>query len=165
MRGTVGGMRGMRNESGWGKWKNFITKENISEILIWVLGLKYVGLGICLYFLNYSLKLIFTTQITMFPNRSYYLLTKRSELKTLELDTFNLNHLIWISNVNTFNFLLNQLFFLFSPCQFPTNESSPIKWRAKFQNLQLLWLAVLVSPNPTWLFESYTFVDTNLRLN
>ena len=35
----------------------------------------------------------------------------QSELKTLALDTFNPDRLIWISNVNTFDFLLNPLFF------------------------------------------------------
>jgi len=44
------------------------------------------------------------------------------------------DRLIWISKVDTFNFLLNSLFFsaLRHLNQIPTNESSLIEWREKF---------------------------------
>ena len=80
------------------------------------------------------------------PSASAKALILCLELGTLGSDTFNPDRLIWISNVDTFNLLLNPLFFLFfSPCQFPTNESSLIQCRAKFQISWLHWLAVPVS--------------------
>ena len=59
-----------------------------------------------------------------------------SELKTLELDTFNPDRLIWISNVDTFNFLLNPLWFFlfFIPSADPDQcRSFLIKWCIQFR--------------------------------
>ena len=46
-----------------------------------------------------------------------------SELRTLELETFNLDCLIRISNADTFNFLLNPLFFGYRKTSFSKLES------------------------------------------
>ena len=51
---------------------------------------------------------------------------------------FHTNRLIWISNVDTFDFCLIRFFFLFSDVWIPTNESSLTKWRTKSQISQLL---------------------------
>ena len=63
---------------------------------------------------------------------------KPNLFRDLELDIFNLDYLISISNVDTFNFLLNPVFcFLFlSPPV--SNKRSLIDWRAKFHISRLL---------------------------
>ena len=48
---------------------------------------------------------------SLFKKNTLDFIIQCSELKTLELDTFNPDRLIWISNVDTFNFLLNPFFF------------------------------------------------------
>ena len=80
-----------------------------------------------------------------------------SELKTSELDTFNPDCLIWISKVDTIliSFLTRSFSFFFSPCQFPTNKSSRISWRAKFQISDwLFWFP----KNSNRLVELYTLL-------
>jgi len=66
-----------------------------------------------------------------------------SELKNLELDTFNPDCLIYISNVDTFNFLFNPLlnlsFWISVLCL--TNESQLIKWQ--FLQTPIDWLSYI----------------------
>ena len=70
-----------------------------------------------------------------------------TELGTLKWDTINPDCLIRISNVDTFDFLLNPLFFGYSTEKsktgFLNSESFPflyiyLKWCAKFQTYRLL---------------------------
>ena len=58
----------------------------------------------------------------------------KTELKTLDMDTFNTDRLIWISSVYTFDLCLILSFSLFLGYSYgiPTNESSLNKLRAKF---------------------------------
>ena len=75
---------------------------------------------------------------------------------TLELNTLNSDRLFWISNVNTFNYLLNLLFL-----EIPTNESSLIKWRVKFHISRLLiGCSGFCTRDSTGLIL-YTFLYTN----
>ncbi len=59
-----------------------------------------------------------------------------SELKTLELGNFNADRLIWISTVDTFKFCLIRS--ILYPYRIPTNKSSLIERRAKYQISRLL---------------------------
>ena len=87
-------------------------------------------------------------------NPSLTLHIAKPELRTLEWETFNPDCLIRISNVDTFDFLLNPLFFGHSTENSKTDfskfrESLPflyinLKWRAKIQISRLLILDSLV---------------------
>ena len=68
---------------------------------------------------------------------------------TLELDTFNPDRLIWISNVESYNFLLIPLFF--SHRQFYTMNCAQ---NLKFPGFSDCW-TVWVSPNATRYWLSY----------
>ena len=83
----------------------------------------------------------------------------RSELGTLEFDTLNPDRLIWISNLDTFDFLLNPLFLYLY--MIPTNDSSLINWRVKFQIFPACdWLYRVLHTLLYWL-NLHTFQDTN----
>ena len=132
----------------------------------WVLSTLHVYTIYFLFFLSkvyynlYSLTLFF-----YFLNFSRKLMIL--EHGTLELDTLNSDRLISISNVDTFNFLLNLLFSLI--LNIPTTFRPMIVISLNgAQNFKFpgFWLAVRDSAYAILLVKSYTQTqDTNKRLN
>ena len=101
-------------------------------------------------------------QFSLWKERSLVLNKGNNYNGALELGNLDPDCLIWISNVDTFIFLLNSLFFIFRYLyQILTNKIYFIKWRVKYE---ISWLLIGCSGFCIWFSSMNTIHFSGYKL-